>query len=136
MKQRLPELLAALGSGFLFAMGFGISGMTSPRKVLSFLDVTGDWDASLAGVMVGALCVHGLVLALSRNQGRPVLTTQFAPSLVKRIDAGLVGGAALFGVGWGLVGFCPGPVIVAWPPARLTPSCSPPRWSSGWCCSS
>jgi uncharacterized membrane protein YedE/YeeE len=98
--------------GALFAVGLVVSGMTQPGKVVHFLDVTGAWDPSLALVMAGALLVHGLVLWGTRGLARPTLDAQFRAPAPGRIDAPLVLGSALFGVGWGLAGYCPGPALV------------------------
>ncbi len=98
--------------GALFAVGLVVSGMTQPGKVVHFLDVTGAWDPSLALVMVGALLVHGLVLWATRGLARPALDAQFRAPAPGRLDAPLVLGSALFGVGWGLAGYCPGPALV------------------------
>ena len=95
----------AFGCGLLFALGLGLSGMTQPAKVTGFLDVTGAWDPSLAFVMAGALAVFAPAYWLSRR--RAVAASE------RGLDARLVGGAALFGLGWGLSGFCPGPAIVS-----------------------
>jgi uncharacterized membrane protein YedE/YeeE len=93
--------------GALFALGLALSGMTDPAKVVGFLDVGGAWDPSLALVMLGAIAVYLPVYLVVRRR-RPEL----APAS-GAIDARLVGGAALFGIGWGLVGYCPGPAIVS-----------------------
>jgi uncharacterized membrane protein YedE/YeeE len=98
--------------GVLFAVGLVVSGMTQPGKVVGFLDVTGAWDPSLALVMMGALLVHGLVLWGTRGIAKPALDPQFRAAAPGRIDAPLVLGSALFGVGWGLAGYCPGPALV------------------------
>ena len=98
-------MLHALGSGFLFGIGLWLSGMANPRKVLDFLDVTGDWDPSLLLVMGGAVMVTLVAF-------RPLLkrkTLQFK----EHIDAPLVLGAAIFGLGWGIGGYCPGPALTA-----------------------
>ena len=101
--------LVAFGCGLLFSVGLAVAGMTQPAKVLGFLDVGGAWDASLALVMGGALAV--LFAARLITPPRPLLEPAF-PSLRRGpIDARLVAGAAIFGVGWGLAGFCPGPAI-------------------------
>ncbi len=100
--------LVAFVAGLLFAVGLGVSGMTLPAKVIGFLDIFGDWDPSLAFVMAGAIGVHALA---NRLLGRRV-----APADVQRrslrIDRQLLFGAVLFGLGWGLVGYCPGPALV------------------------
>lgn len=105
--------VSALVSGLLFSLGLGISGMTRPVKVLGFLDVTGDWDPSLALVMVGAIGVHALALRWIFSRGRPLYDARFHLPHRRAIDTPLVLGALLFGVGWGLGGFCPGPALVS-----------------------
>ena len=87
--------------------------MMNPAKVIGFLDVTGDWDPTLAFVMVGALLVAVPTYRLVPRRGRPDLEEKFSPPEKKTIDAPLLGGSALFGVDWGLVGFRPGPAIAA-----------------------
>jgi len=101
----VSALLSALGAGFLFGIGLWVSGMANPRKVLGFLDVTGNWDASLMLVMGGAVAVT-LVGFKAFKAKIPVPT-------LKDIDFPLVAGAALFGIGWGIAGYCPGPALTA-----------------------
>jgi uncharacterized membrane protein YedE/YeeE len=108
----MPQLLAAFGCGLLFGAGLLISGMTQPDKVLGFLDIFGAWDATLAFVMAGAVIVTSLGFALARRRGAPMLATKLQWPTRNDIDAPLLSGAALFGIGWGLVGLCPGPAIV------------------------
>jgi uncharacterized membrane protein YedE/YeeE len=103
----------AFVSGLVFAVGVCLSGMVRPSKVLAFLDVRGDWDPSLALVMVSALVVHALAWAVVRRIRAPLFGGSFPRPAVRTIDARLAGGAALFGLGWGLGGFCPGPAIVS-----------------------
>lgn len=104
----------ALFGGLLFALGLGISGMTLPTKVLGFLDVAGDWDPTLVFVMLGAVGVHVLAAQRAkRRDAKPVLADAFDLPTKTRIDAPLVLGAALFGIGWGASGFCPGPSLVS-----------------------
>jgi len=107
-------LLSAFGAGALFAVGLGVSGMTQPQKVVAFLDFTGAWDPSLALVMGGALAVYiPAYLLIRRRRSRPLVTPHFELPRQRPVDAKLVGGAALFGVGWGIAGFCPGPAVVS-----------------------
>lgn len=105
---------AAYASGVLFAIGLGISGMTHPSKVLAFLDVAGAWDPSLAFVMAGALVVDVVLFRVILRRRAPLFAPAFVvPARDRPVDARLVGGAAVFGVGWGLGGFCPGPALVS-----------------------
>jgi uncharacterized membrane protein YedE/YeeE len=103
--------LVALASGLLFGVGLALSGMTQPQKVLNFLDVTGTWDPSLALVMGGALAVSAVGHQLARSRRAPLLAPQFPQPATAGIDRSLVLGSSLFGVGWGLVGLCPGPAL-------------------------
>ncbi len=103
----------AFASGLVFALGLGLSGMTRPSKVLGFLDVAGSWDPSLAFVMVGAIGVHFLFVRRARRRASPRMAPRFTWPPEGRIDARLLAGAALFGIGWGLAGYCPGPSLVA-----------------------
>jgi uncharacterized membrane protein YedE/YeeE len=107
------RMLVALFSGTLFGLGLAISGMVDPAKVIGFLDIAGDWDPTLAFVMGGALLVTIPAFSLILNRLRPVLTDDFELPTKKDVDTRLLGGAALFGVGWGLSGFCPGPAVTA-----------------------
>ena len=105
--------VTAFFAGMLFAIGLGIGGMTQPERVVGFLDVAGRWDPSLAFVMVGAVGVYGILFRLIRRRARPVLSPAFSIPSRRTIDRRLVAGAALFGIGWGLGGYCPGPGIVS-----------------------
>lgn len=105
--------LGSFASGLLFSVGLVVSGMTLPSKVVAFLDVTSGWDPSLALVMVGAIAVHAVLFRLIVRRPSPLLEARFAVPTRKDIDAPLVVGAALFGVGWALGGVCPGPGLVS-----------------------
>ena len=102
-------------AGFLFGLGLVIGGMADPAKVVNFLDLAGSWDPSLAFVMAGAVAVTFLGYKLVFRQPQPLLTARFYLPEMKQIDRRLVLGAAIFGVGWGLSGFCPGPAVTSLP---------------------
>jgi uncharacterized membrane protein YedE/YeeE len=104
---------SALVAGTLFGLGLLVSGMTRPAKVIAFLDVGGAWDPSLAFVMVGAIGVFALAYRVIAARGRAIGGGPLHLPQQKRIDRSLVAGAAVFGVGWGLGGYCPGPAIVS-----------------------
>ena len=104
---------AALASGRVFGLGLAVSGMMNPARVIGVLDVAGDWDPTLAFVMGGALLVAAPAYRLIPKRERPVLEEEFSLPRKEAVDAPPVGGSVLFGVGWGLVGFCPGPAIAA-----------------------
>jgi len=104
---------APLLAGFLFAIGLAVSGMTLPSKVTGFLDITGAWDPSLAYVMGGAVAVYAVAYQLRRRRRRPLFAPTFADAPASPVDARLLVGSALFGVGWGLAGYCPGPALVS-----------------------
>jgi len=105
------RIVAALLCGSIFGFGLFVSGMMQPAKVLDFLDIFGPWDPSLAVVMAAALAVSAPGFAWARRRGRPVLALQCEWPVRTDIDPPLVIGAALFGIGWGLVGLCPGPAL-------------------------
>lgn len=109
----MKALGSAFASGVLFALGLGVSGMTKPAKVIGFLDPLGAWDASLAFVMAGAIGVHLVAQRWITKRASPLFERRFHLPTRKDIDARLVLGAALFGLGWGLGGFCPGPGLVS-----------------------
>jgi uncharacterized membrane protein YedE/YeeE len=112
------RLVVAAIAGLVFGIGLAISGMADPAKVLGFLDVTGSWDPSLAFVMGGAIAVHAPIVFWLRRRGRPWIGDRLPLTDRTLIDRRLVGGAAVFGVGWGLAGYCPGPAVIAAAAAR------------------
>lgn len=103
--------VTALVSGIIFGLGLAISQMVNPQKVIGFLDVTGNWDPSLALVMGGAVMVTFITFRLTRNSKTPLFDSMFHRPGKTRVDAPLVIGSAVFGIGWGLSGYCPGPGI-------------------------
>lgn len=107
-------VLAGL-AGLLFGVGLLLSGMTRPEKVVAFLDVTGAWDPSLAFVMMGAIGVHFVAYRFVPKLPTPFLGGRFALPAGRDIDARLLVGAVLFGIGWGIGGYCPGPALVSVP---------------------
>ena len=112
----MKEKLTAFLSGFLFSLGLGFSGMTNPFKIFGFLDVLGHWDPALLWVMVGAVSVYGIgfaVLTRVLKIQKPVFGSRFQLPENSKITPRLMVGAAIFGIGWGLGGFCPGPGLVA-----------------------
>ena len=106
------KALAALACGLLFGAGLALSGMTDTAKVLGFLDLFGDWDPDLVFVMGGAVAVTLVGFRLI-FRGRPLLADDFSLPTSKNLDSRLLGGAALFGIGWGVYGYCPGPALSA-----------------------
>lgn len=107
MRATIPAMLA----GVLFGGGLAVSDMVNPARVLGFLDVAGAWDPTLAFVMGGAVLASAAGYILSRRLRAPLFGKSFFIPENRQLDSHLIGGAALFGVGWGLVGFCPGPAI-------------------------
>lgn len=103
--------LVAMCSGLLFGMGLMLGGMTDPAKVIGFLDLAGRWDPSLAFVMGGALCVTFPTFQLLKSKARPLFETRFFLPTRQDVDGALLGGATLFGIGWGIAGLCPGPAV-------------------------
>ena len=89
-------------SGFLFAIGLGLSGMTNPNKVRAFLDIFGDWNPALVFVMIGAIAVHSLAYIYIRKMNSPIFGASFSVPQNRQIDRKMLGGSAIFGVGWGL----------------------------------
>ena len=109
----MMRMTTAFLAGMLFALGLGIGGMTQPARVIGFLDVAGRWDPTLAIVMAGAVTTYGVLFRIIRRRVRPVLTPTFSIPTRRDVDGRLLTGAAIFGIGWGLVGYCPGPAIVS-----------------------
>lgn len=116
----MPRIVVALVAGLVFGFGLTVSGMINPGKVLGFLDIAGDWDPSLILVMAAAIPVAMLGFRGARRLRAPICATTFAEPTRTHIDIRLVSGAILFGMGWGLAGYCPGPalaslILVGWP---------------------
>ena len=109
----MARIVLALVAGLLFGLGLTVSQMINPAKVLGFLDLFGDWDPSLAFVMAGAIPVAAIGYRLARRSRGALLRRPIAAPSQSRIDGRLVGGAILFGIGWGLVGYCPGPALAS-----------------------
>lgn len=106
-------IVTALIAGALFGAGLTVSQMISPEKVLAFLDVAGNWDPSLALVMGGALVVSAIGYGIAKRRSRPIISSGFQIPSRRDIDWRLLSGATIFGIGWGLAGYCPGPAIAA-----------------------
>jgi uncharacterized membrane protein YedE/YeeE len=111
----VKSIAVALLAGVLSGLGLVISGMTTPARVVGFLDVTGGWDPTLAFVMVAAIGVHAPLVWLARRRTAPWFDRTFWWPELRAIDPRLVVGSAIFGIGWGLSGYCPGPAIVSLP---------------------
>lgn len=116
MSPRSVRLAVAYLAGAIFGTGLLLSGMTQPAKVIGFLDVTaarGAWDPTLAFVMGGAVLVHMIGYRLARRRTRPLFDAGFHIPTRRDLDLRLIGGSAVFGAGWGLAGYCPGPALVS-----------------------
>ena len=117
------RLMPALVAGTLFGAGLTVSGMTDPQRVRGFLNLFGQWDPTLAFVMGGAVLVMAVAWRLRRHIGYPLFAEKFVLPGRSDLDARLISGSALFGIGWGLAGLCPGPAIasLALAPAAVLP---------------
>jgi uncharacterized membrane protein YedE/YeeE len=113
MSRDTMAIFLSLVAGLVFGLGLIVSGMSNPAKVLGFLDLAGAWDPSLAFVMVGAIAVAAIGFAFARRRQRSLLGLEMQIPAARDIDRRLVGGSILFGIGWGVAGFCPGPALVA-----------------------
>jgi len=113
------SLVSALAAGLLFGMGLIVSGMINPAKIQNFLDIAGTWDPSLAFVMGGAIAVAMPAFYLLQKKTAPVFAKAFQWPTTTSLDKRLITGAAIFGIGWGISGFCPGPAITAVPIAFI-----------------
>ncbi len=105
--------LSSLISGIIFGLGLTISGMVNPQKVLGFLNIFDEWDPSLSFVMVGAILIFSPLHFIFKRKSRPFFAQSFIIPSKEDIDKNLILGSSIFGIGWGLVGFCPGPAISA-----------------------
>lgn len=105
--------LTAWVVGFIFSLGLGISGMTQPQKVLGFLDIFGRWDPSLMFVMLGSIAVHFFTYRIIKKRNSPLLSTHWHLPKTNQITSSLVVGSIIFGAGWGLAGYCPGPGLTS-----------------------
>lgn len=109
----MRRIVVALAAGMIFGLGLSISQMIDPAKVIGFLDLAGHWDPSLAFVMAAAIPVAAAGFALARRRAAPLCAANFAGPAKTRLEGRLIAGAVLFGIGWGLVGFCPGPALAS-----------------------
>ena len=105
--------IISLVCGVIFGIGLTVSQMIDPAKVLGFLNIFGDWDPSLAFVMIGALIISSPFFHLFKNNNKPIFSEKFSYSQKKEINKKLIVGSSLFGAGWGLAGLCPGPAIAS-----------------------
>ncbi|MFN7026343.1 MAG: DUF6691 family protein [Pseudorhizobium sp.] len=113
MNRKIYQFAAALASGIVFGLGLSLSGMLNPARVQGFLDVFGAWDPSLAFVLGGAVVVAFIGVQVMKRMSHPAFDDSFHVPTSRRIDAPLIIGSALFGLGWGIGGFCPGPAVAS-----------------------
>jgi len=113
MSRTVWRNVAALGSGVVFGLGLSLAQMTNPDKVLNFLDIAGNWDASLLFVLGGAVVLSAIAFHFILKHKAPLWDSTFHLPLTRAIDGPLVMGSALFGIGWGISGYCPGPAIAS-----------------------
>jgi uncharacterized protein len=121
----MRSTVSALLAGLLMGCGLLLSGMSDPARVLGFFDVAGQWDPTLAFVMAGGLAIAFPGFRLVAKRRQPLCAERFSLPAAKAVDSRLLGGAAIFGIGWGLVGYCPGPALAAaaagvWPAAAFS----------------
>ncbi len=117
----MKSQISSLFLGFLFAIGLGISGMTQPEKVVSFLDIFGNWNPSLIFVMCGAVIVHAALYKFILKRPAPLFATKFQIPNQKDVNSRLIIGSMLFGLGWGVAGYCPAPAITSLSSMTLGP---------------
>ncbi len=118
----MKQVVLSFVSGLIFGFGLSLGGMTKPERVISFLDVTGNWDPSLMFVMFGALVIYASLYQVAKRMKKPFLAPNFTRPNRTVVDRPLVVGAVLFGAGWGLVGYCPAPAITSLPSLKLAPA--------------
>jgi uncharacterized membrane protein YedE/YeeE len=112
MNHKIMKMMTPLIAGVLFGLGLLLSGMTNPEKVRGFLDIFGDWQPALAAVMVAAIAIFAVAYAYSHKMKQPWFHSIFHKPSLTVLDSRLFIGAALFGIGWGMVGLCPGPALL------------------------
>lgn len=117
----MRETIVSFVCGVLFALGLGISGMTQPQKVTAFLDFFGSWDPSLMFVMIGAIIVYSTGYRLTVKKTKPLFSQSFHIPTLRKFDRPLAIGSVIFGIGWGLAGFCPGPALMSITSLRFEP---------------
>ncbi len=113
MKASIPQIAVALVAGIIFGFGLSLSGMLDPARIQGFLDIFGAWDPSLMFVLGGAVVVAFIGVRLTQRMARPAFDTAFHLANTTTIDGRLILGSAIFGIGWGLGGFCPGPAVAS-----------------------